>query len=156
MQNIGLLESTAFLRPEEADPNQLAETYIRHLAAHPHDSVEREKLAMLYARDFKRLDLAEVELGQLINQTNHTPKQVAHWLNLLANFQIELGADAATVRGTLGKIVERFTGLPVAEIAQRRLALLKNEFRGRQETTIVKLGIYEQNLGLKYGRPTKP
>ena len=156
VQNIGLLESTAFLRPEEVDPNQLAETYIRHLGAHPHDSVEREKLAMLYARDFKRLDLAEVELGQLINETNHRPKQVAHWLNLLANFQIELGADVATVHGTLEKIVERFTGLPVAEIAQRRLALLNNEFRGRQETTIMKLGVYEQNLGLKYGRPTKP
>jgi tetratricopeptide (TPR) repeat protein len=156
VQNIGLLGSTAFLRPEEADPKQLAETYIRHLEAHPHDSVEREKLAILYARDFKRLDLAEAELEQLINETNHKPKQVAHWLNLLANFQIELGADAATVRGTLEKIVERFTELPVAEIARRRLALLNNEFRGRQETTIVKLGVYEQNLGLKYGRPTKP
>jgi len=156
VRNIGLRDSTAFLRPEEADPNQLAETFIRHLEAYPHDSVGREKLATHYARDFKRLDLAEVELGQLIDETNHRPKQVAHWLNLLANFQIELGADAATVRATLEKIVERFAGLPVAEIAQRRLALLNNEFRGRQETSVVKLGVYEQNLGLKYGRPTKP
>lgn len=155
VQNIGLLESTAFLQPEEADPNQLVETYLRHLAEHPHDPVERETLAILYARNFKRLDLAEAELEQLINKTTHKPRQVAHWLNLLANFQIELGADAATVRGTLEKIVERFVGLPVAEITQRRLALLNNEFRGRQETTIVKLGVYEQNLGLKYGRPTK-
>lgn len=156
VHNIGLLESTAFLRPEEADPNQLAETSIRHLEAHPHDSVEREKLATLYARDFKRLDLAEAELGQLINETNQKPKQVAYWLNLLANFQVELGADVATVQETLEQIVKRFADLPVAEIARRRLALLNNEFKGRQETTIVKLGVYEQNLGLKCGRPTKP
>jgi tetratricopeptide (TPR) repeat protein len=156
VQNIGLLDSTVFLRPEEADPTLLAEAHIRHLETHPHDSVEREKLAILYAREFKRLDLAEAELEQLINTTTHKPKQVAHWLNLLANLQIELGSDAATVRRTLEQIVERFTDLPVAEIAQRRLAVLNNEFRGRQQTTIVKLGVYEQNLGLKYGRPTKP
>jgi hypothetical protein len=41
----------------------------------------------------------------------------------------------------------------VAEMAQRRLALLNNEFKGRQETTVVKLGVYEQNIGLKYGSP---
>ena len=152
LRNLGLLESTSFLRSVETDPKRLAEACIHHLEVHPYDSVEREKLATLYAREFKRLDLAEAELDQLINETNHKPKQVAHWLNLLASFQIELGADAPTVRATLTKIVDRFTALPVAEIAQRRLALLNNEFRGRQEPSVVKLGAYEQNIGLKYGK----
>ena len=155
VRNIGLLESSSFLQPKAADPESLAETYIQHLAAHPHDLVAREKLATLYARDFKRLDLAEFELGQLINEAHHQPKQVAHWLNLLANFQIELGAEEATVRQTLEKIVERFNTLPVAKIAQRRLALLNNEFRGRQTSRMVKLGVYEQNIGLKCGLPAR-
>ena len=155
VRNIGLLKSTACLLPEETEPERLAESFIQHLVAHPHDSLERERLATLYARDFKRLDLAEVELGQLIDEPNHQPKQVAHWLNLLATFQIELGADAAKVRETLERIVDRFTDLSVAEMARRRLALLNNEFRGRQGTTVVKLGVYEQNIGLKYGLPSK-
>jgi hypothetical protein len=46
--------------------------------------------------------------------------------------------------------------LPVAEVAQRRLARLNSEFRGRQEATVVKLGVYEQNIGLKYGAPQRP
>jgi tetratricopeptide (TPR) repeat protein len=155
VRNIGLLDSTVFLRPKEIDPSLLAAAHVKHLEAHPHDSEEREKLATIYARDLRRLDLATMELDQLVNEPNHTPKQVAHWLNLLANFQIELGSEVAVVRETLEKIIERFTDLPVAEIAQRRLALLNNEFKGRQETTVVKLGVYEQNLGLKYGSPRK-
>jgi hypothetical protein len=156
VRNIGLLDSTEFLKPQEIDPGKLAAAHVKHLEAHPHDTEVREKLAVIYAKDFKRLDLATMELAQLINEPKHKPKQVAHWLNLLADFQIELGADVATVQTTLEKIVETFPDLPVAEIAQRRLARLKNEFRGRQQSSNVKLGVYEQNIGLKYGSPRKP
>ncbi len=155
VRNIGLLDSTEFLKPREIDPGKLAAAHVKHLEAHPHDTEVREKLAALYAKDFKRLDLATLELAQLINEPKHKPKQVAHWLNLLADFQIELGADVATVQTTLEKIVESFPDLPVAEIAQRRLARLKNEFRSRQQSSNVKLGVYEQNIGLKYGSPGK-
>ena len=107
VQNIGLLDSTEFLKPREVEPGKLAAAHVKHLEAHPHDTEVREKLALIYARDFKRLDLATMELAQLINEPKHKPKQVAHWLNLLANLQIELGADMATVRATLEKIVEQ-------------------------------------------------
>ena len=155
VHNIGLLDSTDFLKPQELDPGKLAAAHVKHLEAHPHDAEVREKLALIYARDFKRLDLATMELAQLVNEPKHKPKQIAHWLNLLANFQIELGADMATVRETLQKIVERFPDLPVADLAQRRLARLENEFKGLQKSSNVKLGVYEQNIGLKYGAPRK-
>jgi hypothetical protein len=60
-----------------------------------------------------------------------------------------------TVRTTLEKIVERFPDLPVADLAQRRLARLENEFNGLKPSASVKLGTYEQNIGLKYGGPRK-
>jgi hypothetical protein len=41
----------------------------------------------------------------------------------------------------------------VAEIAQRRLARVQSELHGQRAATDVKLGVYEQNIGLKYGRP---
>jgi hypothetical protein len=153
VKNLGLRDSTEFAKPREMAPGQVAAAYVQHLEQYPHDAEVREKLAVLYAKDFQRLDMATLELAQLINEPNHAPKQVVHWLNLLANFQIELGADVATVRATLEKIAECFPNAPQAEIARRRLALLNSEFKGRQTTSGVKLGVYEQNIGLKHGRP---
>jgi len=154
VKNIGLLDSSAHLIPEETNPEELASVYVKHLAQHPLDTEVREKLAVIYARHYQRLDLATLELNQLIEEPNLPPKRVAHWLNLLANLQIKGGADLDTVRATLEKIVERFPGLAAAEIAQSRLARLKLEFKGEEEKTPgVKLGVYEQNIGLKHGSP---
>jgi hypothetical protein len=154
VKNIGLLDSSAHLIPEETVPEELAAVYVKHLEQHPLDTEVREKLAVIYARHYQRLDLATMELTQLIEEPNQSAKSVAHWLNLLANLQIKGGADCDTVRATLEKIVERFPGLPVAEIAQSRLARLKLEFKGEEEKTPgKKLGVYEQNVGLKYGSP---
>jgi tetratricopeptide (TPR) repeat protein len=155
VHNLGLRDSASVVQPGEIPPGKLAEAYVKQLQAHPHDSDVREKLAIIYARDFKRLDLATMELAVLINETRHSAKQIAGWLNLLANFQVELGADVATVRETLQKIVDRFPELPLALVTQRRLARLESEFKGRIETPDVKLGTYEQNIGLKYGNPAQ-
>jgi tetratricopeptide (TPR) repeat protein len=153
VNNVGLLDSSDFLKPREVEPGKIAAAYVKHLEAHPRDTEVREKLALIYGRDYQRLDLATMELAQLINEPKHQPKQVAHWLNLLATLQMELGADLATVQGTLGKIVEQFPNLPLADLAQRRLARLENEFKGLRQSSNVKLGTYEQNIGLKYGGP---
>ncbi|MEI9865192.1 MAG: tetratricopeptide repeat protein [Limisphaerales bacterium] len=156
VNNIGLLDSTEFLRPVEMDPKQQASEYVKHLEQYPLDTEVREKLAIIYARDYQRIDLASLELMQLINEPKQTAKQVARWLNLLADLQIQGGADYEAVRETLEKIVQRFPDLPVAERAQARLSLLKLEFKGQEkETPGKKLGVYEQNIGLKYGSPRK-
>ena len=153
--NIGLLDSTQHLIPKETEPAKLAAEYVKHLEQYPLDTEVREKLAILYARHYQRLDLATLELAQLINEPGQPAKRTAHWLNLLADLQIHGGADYETVRDTLEKIIERFPGLPVAEIAQSRLNRLKLEIKGKQETSDVKLGVYEQNIGLKYGSPRR-
>ena len=153
VRNIGLLDSTEFLRPAETDPEKLAADHVKHLEQHPQDTEAREQLAVLYARHYHRLDLAALELAQLINGPNQPAKRVAHWLNLLADLQIQGGADYDTVRATLAQIVERFGDLPAGEIARSRLGLLKLELKGQKETPGVKLGVYEQNIGLKYGSP---
>jgi tetratricopeptide (TPR) repeat protein len=153
IKNVGLLKSSGHLRPAGIDPAQLAAVYVKHLEQHPLDTEVREKLAIIYADYYKRLDLATLELNQLVEQPNQPTKRVAHWLNLLADLQIRLGADYETVRPTLEKIVERFPDLSVAELARTRLARLKLETKGQKETPGVKLGVYEQNIGLKYGSP---
>lgn len=155
-KNIGLLDSTEFLKPKEIEPGKLAAAYVKQLEAHPHDSDTREKLATIYARDFQRLDLATMELGHLIKESRHSPKQIAGWLNLLANFQVELGEDINTVRATLMQIVDNYPGLPIADVTRRRLERLNSEFKGKEKSAPgVQLGEYEQNIGLKYGRPSQ-
>jgi tetratricopeptide (TPR) repeat protein len=153
IKNIGLLESSKHLCPAETDPTQLTAIYVKHLEQHPLDTEVREKLAIIYAEHYQRLDLATLELEQLIEQPEQPAKRVAHWLNLLADLQIRLGADYETVRPTLEKIAERFPDLPVAEMARTRLDRLKLELKGQKETPGVKLGVYEQNIGLKRGLP---
>lgn len=155
IKNLGLMDGAPKFGPKEIEPGRLAAAHVKHLQAHPNDAEVREKLATIYARDFKRLDLATMELTHLINEPRHAPKQIAGWLNLLANFQVELGADVETVRETLETIVKKFPDLPIAEITQRRLARLNNEFKGLKQNEGVKLGNYEQNIGLKYGKPGK-
>ncbi len=153
VKNVGLLKSSEHLRPAEADPAKLAVTYVNHLEQHPLDTEAREKLAVIYAEHYQRLDLAVGELKQLIESPNQPAKRVAHWLNLLADLQIRFGADYDEVRGTLEKIVGRFPESAVAEMARTRLARLKIEIKGRKETPGVKLGVYEQNIGLRRGSP---
>jgi tetratricopeptide (TPR) repeat protein len=154
VKSIGLRDSLRDLIPAETDPVKLAADYVKHLEQHPLDTEAREKLAILYAAHYKRLDLATNELAQLINEPNQPPRHVAHWLNLLADLQIRSGADYDTVRPTLEKIIEHFPGMAVAELAQSRLNVLKLEIKGQKEQTPgTKLGVYEQNIGLKYGSP---
>ena len=154
VKSIGLRDSMRDLIPAETDPAQLAADYVKHLEQHPLDTEVREKLAILYAAHYQRLDMATIELAQIINEPNQPPKLVAHWLNLLADLQIRGGADYDAVRQTLEKIIERFPNMAVAELARSRLAHLKLEIKGQTvETPGTKLGVYEQNIGLKYGSP---
>ena len=155
VKNIGLLDSTEFLRPAETDPKILAAELVKHLEQFPVDTEAREKLAVIYARHYQRLDLAALELAQLINEPGQPPKRVAHWLNLLADLQVRGGAGYEAVRATLEKIGEQFPESAAAQLAQSRLNRLKLELKGQTETPAKPLGVYEQNLGLKYGAPRR-
>jgi hypothetical protein len=109
----------------------------------------REKLATIYAERYERLDLAADQLNQLVESPNHPPKEIARWLNLLADLQIKFGADYEVIRETLQRIIDRFPGLAPAELAQQRIEHLKLELKGKERGHVVKLGTYEQNIGLK-------
>jgi len=126
---------------------------VRHLEAHPLDTEARENLAVIYADHFDRLDLAADQLDQLIALPNQPGKRVVGWLNLLADLQIRHGADHETVRQTLARIGELFPDSVAAHAAARRLVHLKLELKAREKTGTVRLGTYEQDIGLKGGSP---
>jgi tetratricopeptide (TPR) repeat protein len=152
VHNVGLLPSSVHLRPTEEDPAQQAQEYVKHLEHYPLDREAREKLAIIYADHYGRLDLATDQLEQLIEEPNQPSKLVVHWLNLLADLQVRCGAAYETVRDTLQRIVDRDPNLAAAELARHRLALLKLELKAQQKSQAVKLGSYEQNIGLSRER----
>lgn len=151
VKNIGLLQSSQHLTPTSRDPAAVAGEYVRHLEQHPQDTEAREKLAVIYADHFQRLDLAADQLQQLIDQPNQPARQVIHWLNLLADLQIRHGAGYDPAWQTLAQIIERYPNQAAADIARNRMDLLKLELKAKSVTSSVKLGDYEQNIGLKQG-----
>jgi tetratricopeptide (TPR) repeat protein len=155
VQNLGLLRGREPLKAAEPDPAQVAAEYVKHLEQHPLDMEAREKLAVIYADHYGRLDLATNELEQMIEEPNQPARLIVHWLNLLADLQIRSGAGFEAAQQTLQRIVDRDPDGAAAEIARHRLALLKLEMKSKEQSQAVKLGSYEQNIGLKRGLPRR-
>ena len=148
-QRLGLRKGPPGSIPPAGDPAAVASHYVKHLEQYPLDSEAREKLALIYADHYQRLDLAMGELEQLITQPNQSAKQVVHWLNLVADLQIKYAADALAASQTLQRIIDQFPGSAGAEVAERRKTLLKLEGRANEKSQAIKLGSYDNNLGLK-------
>ena len=139
--------SQASLTPPEP-PEEAARKLVQHLEQFPHDNEAREKLALLYARYYQRLDLASLELDQLIDQPNAPARMIAHWLNLLTDLQLDIAQDEGAARQTLQRLIDRLPQLPEAEAAHQRQARLKQELRKNEAAPVLKLGTYEQDIGL--------
>ncbi|MEO8428760.1 MAG: tetratricopeptide repeat protein [Verrucomicrobiota bacterium] len=154
-ENLGLCDDfTGFKIPAE-DLTATAGKYVGHLEQYPLDYEAREKLAILYAEHFRRLDLATDQLEQLIAYPNQPVKKVVQWLNLLADLQVQHSDDPAAPRKTLQRIIDRYPHIAAAENARQRLGSLNLEFKRKQTSQVVKLGSYEQRIGLKKDWPSE-
>ncbi len=152
---VGLMASSEHLKPAEIDPAEVAAGFVRQLEAHPQDTEAREQLAIIYADHYGRIDMATEQMEQMIGQPGQPPRQVARWLNMLADLQVRSGVDYDTVKATVERIIDNDPKAPVADIARNRLALLKLEFKARETKSAVKMGTYEENVGLKQGGPAR-
>ena len=151
VDNIGLMRSSAHLAPAATDEAKRAEELTAHLVEHPQDTDAREQLAVIYADHYQRLDMATDQLVQLIDQPNQPARNVIGWLNKLADLQVRHDCDYDTVSKTLSVIIERYPNQSAADLARNRLDLLRLELKVKDGARSVKMGEYEQNIGLKYG-----
>jgi|ERR1043166_5363606 tetratricopeptide (TPR) repeat protein len=149
IRNLGLMRDQPKFAPSETEPAHAASEYVKHLEQHPFDTEAREKLAIIYASHYSRLDLAADQLEQMISQPAAPAKSVARWFNLLADLQIQGGADYETVKQTVQRIIDRDPSFAAADIARNRLSRLKLEMKSVTKRQAVKIGTYEQNIGLK-------
>jgi outer membrane protein assembly factor BamD (BamD/ComL family) len=142
-------DSAEEAKSAERDPENEANECLEKLEQHPFDTEAREKLAMIYANDYQRLDLAAEQLEELISQPNQRDRQIARWLNLLAELQIKIGNDLPAAEKTIRRIQELFPKTAYADQAAMRLTYLPLEAKRNQPTQSFKLGSYKKDLGLR-------
>jgi outer membrane protein assembly factor BamD (BamD/ComL family) len=155
-EHIGLQGKIADPRAAPEEPAAAAARLVQHLQDFPDDVESREQLASLYADHYARMDLAADQIEHLITTPGASPKEVAHWLNMLADFHIRVGQDRAAAQAALQRISSLFPKSAVAGLAESRLAYLDGEFRRNTKSQVLKLGSYENNLGLKGQVPKRP
>lgn len=149
IKDLGLIKDPPKALRAEIDPGKEAAELVAKLERHPTDNDAREKLAMIYAGHFQRLDLAIDQLEQLVSAPKQSGKEVARWLNVMADLQLKLGADYDTIRATLQRVIDLFPELAAAQMARQRIELLRLELKGKEKSQVVKLGSYEKDIGLK-------
>src|SRR5262245_25498254 len=145
--NIGLLQEPAAVRAPDEDPAAMAARLVHRLQEQPHDDEAREKLALIYADHYQRLDLAVNQLEELISQPNAPARQVAHWLNRLADLRIKHGGDEMGARDALLRIINLYPRSAAAETAKIRISHLPLELRANQKSQVMPLGSSESNIG---------
>lgn len=153
---IGLQGQVADPRPPQSTPVETATRLVEQINRFPHDAEAREQLARVYAEEFARVDLAADQVEELIRTPGSGPKEIARWLNMLADFHIRVGKDRAAAETALRRVIEQLPGTASAAQAQSRLAHLEGELRQHQTTQVVALGSYEKDLGLRSGVPRNP
>jgi TolA-binding protein len=147
-QHLGLLEGPPGVHSPIEDPAALAAAYVKHLEKFPADNETRERLAVLYAQHYRRMDLAAAQFEELIAQPHAPTRQVVRWLNLLAGLQARFGNDFTAARQTLERVIQRFPRSAVAEAAQWRLAHLRQTPRAESQSPVLRPGFREnENAG---------
>jgi tetratricopeptide (TPR) repeat protein len=136
----------------DSDAEEEVGELIAQLEQHPLDTAARERLALLYAEHYQRVDLAASELDQLIALAGEPQKNVVRWLNLLCDLWIKHGADLPAAEQTLQRVIDLFPTSAAAESARTRMTTLSFELSANKPGQTVQLGSYEKNLGLKKGR----
>jgi outer membrane protein assembly factor BamD (BamD/ComL family) len=149
-RGLGLRKTAGQAESPAVAADALAAEYVSQLEKYPNDTDTREKLALVYAEEFERVDLAVSQLEQLAALPNETPQHIAHWLGLLATVHIRHGHDMEAAEDALRRIIDRFPKSAVATRAVARLATLQAELKTATTTTAAKaLGVYEKDVGLK-------
>ncbi len=133
-----------------------ASRLVTHLQEFPDDWSASEQLAQVYERKWNRPDLAADELERLIGVTSASPRQTAQWLNVLADLQLRSPNGSGAARLTLERVGQKFPGTPWADQAESRIRLLGLDQRAKAAPRTIRLGTYEQNIGLKRADSTIP
>lgn len=123
-------ESAPTLSPAEAigRVNQLSE----RLKQNPNDVATREELARVLAGQLGKADEAIDQLQLLVDLPGQPPEKTAHWLGLIAAWQLRYRHDADTARVVMQRLIREHPNTALAFTARRRLTQMEIEAKMRQ------------------------
>ncbi|MBI1839223.1 MAG: hypothetical protein HYR88_00015 [Verrucomicrobia bacterium] len=151
VKRIGLVKNAPQIAPATPTPADEAMALVERLKKHPDDNEAGERLAHVYAMDFHRADMGIGELERLIARPHQLPKDIARWINAIADIQIKELGNVEAASASLQRIIDLFPKSASADLARSRMHTLKREHRGQEKTAALHLGEYEQRLGLRTG-----
>jgi hypothetical protein len=154
--SLGLTEDLGASSLPQENWTEKAQEWVTHLEAHPNDWEAREKLATIYADQFQRIPLAIDQIRLLIDQPGQPAKRIVGWFNRIADLELRTAAGVEGARAALEEIRSRYPDSPWSDQAALRLATLGRAGRSHTPTPTLKLGVYEQNIGLKRGSAEIP
>jgi tetratricopeptide (TPR) repeat protein len=148
-EDIGLRPDFQGLKIPLTDPAELESGLLRHLEQYPLDAGAREDLVALYAGRMERVDLAREQIELFLATPDLPFRQVIHWLDLLTDLHAQHTNDPEAAREAQQRIIDLYPQTAAAENALKRIAYLKLEMKGKETRQAIKLGVYEQDIGLK-------
>lgn len=152
-ERVGLLEDFGASRVAGEDPAAAADALNSHLYAHPDDWESRERLALLYAESLQEPSRATAQLERLLSQSGVPARHVARWYQLLVDLQLKAPDGIPAARSTLERMRDQFPDTPWAAQAETRLRHLGLDQKAKEAPKTLKLGQYEQKIGLKPKEP---
>ena len=155
-ERLGLTEDLGASRIPVENATESARDLVEHLKQFPEDWEARERLARLYVEPLGHLRLATDELELLLAQTSVSPRHVVRWFNELVDLQLKTPDGIPAARQTLERLIARYPDSVWSAQAEARIRHLGLDQRAREATRTLKLGQYEQRLGLKRADPSIP
>jgi hypothetical protein len=104
---------------------------VRKLQTDPDNISAREELAKLLAEHLDKAPAAIEQIELLLSMPGIAADRAAHWMGLLAAWQIKYLGDAETGRATLERIIHRYPESTQAFGARRRITLMEWESKIR-------------------------
>lgn len=150
---IGLIPDLgASLIPTEVHPEDLRDQLLLQLEQFPEDHEARERLARLYNDSLQRTDLAHEQLELLIAAPGQSDRDIARWLNLIADLHLKSPDGVHAAHMTLQRLLDRMPDSAAATTAERRLALLRREAKDHRPDERIRIRQHVGNVGLDTDR----
>ena len=112
-----------------------ADECVRKLRQDPNDVPTREKLALIFAEQLGKIELASEQIESLMEMPEQPPAKMAEWLAMLAGWQLRFSENPETARRFLERLIHEHPHSVQAFAAQRRLTLLDMDARAARPET---------------------
>lgn len=127
-----------------------------HLHEHPKNFSARRELVQRLAFEADDPSEAMRFIQEALEIPHQSIKQRADWYHLLVDIQIRKLQNITAAQLTLKRLINEDPDCAMAEIAKKRIAMLKREMDVLQNKSVIQIGEYEQDIGIKRKPQSSP